>query len=505
VVKPAPLLALPPLPSLPGLRRLFADGAPYDPQACALVCNDGASISYASLAAAVEKAAQTLAGLGAGPSGAVGVAEADPCGFLVAALAVWECGAALLPLDTRPGAPPWEPLATRSRARIVVSEAGSDGALSVAFPEPSPSWAPLDPRCGLLLFTSGSSGPPKGVLLGRAGLAANVDAILGYLPIRAAPRTAIVLPLVYGYALVGQALAGLRAGGTLSLLSEVRFPAQQLEAMARDGVQGLSSVPVSLRLLARTALELRDEGQDEVTGAIPRLSYAASAGAPLDAATCDLLRRAFPQARLFNQYGLTEASPRVAYCGDDHPRFAEGALLPLTGITLAIDDGLGHPLPAGEEGHLLVRGPSAMLGYLDDLSATQRALRHDGALVTGDFGRLDADGCLFVSGRADGVVKVAGERVGVEGVAETLRSAPAVHDAVVVALPDEALGARLFGFVEGDAGAADQARLAARQLSPAKRPAQITQLEKLPRTANGKADLAAMRELAERARPGRRG
>lgn len=501
----APILATPPAHSLPGLRRLFADGAPYHPQACALVCANAEPITYAALAAAVEKAAQTLAGLGAGPSGAVGVAESEPCGFLVAALAVLECGAALLPLDARPGAPAWEPLATRSRARIVITEAEPDGALSVAFLEPAPSWTPLDPRCGLLLFTSGSSGAPKGVLLGRAGLAANIDAILGYLPVRAAPRTAIVLPLIYGYALVGQALAGLRAGATLSLLSEVRFPAQQLEAMARDGVQGLSSVPVSLRLLARAALELRAEGQDESTGAIPKLAYAASAGAPLDAATCDLLRRAFPQARLFNQYGLTEASPRVAYCSDDHPRFAEGALLPIAGVTLAIDDGLGHPLPAGQEGHLLVRGRSTMLGYLDDEPATQRALRPDGALVTGDLGHLDEGGCLFVSGRADGVVKVAGERVGVEGVAELLRGAPAVRDAVVVALPDEALGARLFGFVEGDAGAADQARLAARQLSPAKRPAQITQLEKLPRTSNGKADLAALRELAQRGRPGRRG
>ena len=498
-MNPEPEVA-PALAGLPGLRLLFADGAPYQPSATALVRANGEALTFAALAASAERAAQTLAGLGAGPGSAVGVAVPDPCGFLIAALAVWECGAALLPLDARPGAPAWEPLASRSRARVVVTEAEPDGAVSVAFLEPSPWWTPLDPRCGLLLFTSGSSGAPKGVLLSRAGLAANVEAILGYLPIRASPRAAIILPLTYGYALVGQALAGLRAGATLSLLSDLRFPAQQLEAMARDGAEGLSSVPASLRLLARTALELRDEGQDESTGALPRLAYLASAGASLDAPTRELLGRAFPRARLFNQYGLTEASPRVAYCADDHPRFAEGAVLPLPGVSLWCEDGLGHRLPAGEEGYLVMTGPSIMLGYLDDDAATARALRSDGSLLTGDYARVEADGCVFVSGRADGVVKVAGERVGVEGVAEALRGAPAVRDAVVVALPDEALGARLFGFVEGDAGAADQARLAARALAPAKRPAQITQLEKLPRTANGKLDLAALRELAARGR-----
>jgi long-chain acyl-CoA synthetase len=482
------------LTGLPGLRRLFRDNRAFEPAAPALSGSRGNALTYGELAEAVEHAAKVLAGFGAGPSVAVGVAVAEPCGFVIAALAAWECGAALLPLDARPGAEAWEAFGRRSKAPIVVTEASLDGALSVAFLEPPPSWTPLDRRCALLAFTSGASGPPKGVLLGRAGLIANVDAILGYLPLRTSRRTAVVLPLSYSYALVGQALAGLRAGAALWLLGDLPWPSRQLEEMTRAGVQGVSSVPSSLRLLARAALSAREAGAP-----VPPLDYLASAGSPLDARTLELLRRAFPGARLFNQYGLTEASPRIAFSSDAHPRFAQGALAPLPGISVWAEDGLGHALPAGQEGHLVVRSPSVMLGYLDEPGATAAALRKDGSLVTGDWGRVDADGCLFVSGRADGVVKVGGERVGVEGIAEKLRELPAVREAAVIALHDEVLGARLFAFIEGEAEAVEQAEDVARSLPSARQPACLLRLDKLPRTASGKPDLSALRELAARA------
>ena len=482
--------------SLPGLRRLWGrPAAALDPAVPALVRSNGEELALGALAAAVLRAAATLLEMGARPGGVVGVAVPDPCGFIIAALAAWETGAALLPLDARIGAAAWEPLAVRARARLVVTDASPTGELAFNFLEPAAT--EFDPRCALLLFTSGSSGPPKGVLLGRSGLCRNVDAILGYLPIAAAPRTALVLPLTYGYALVGQALAALRAGAPLLLLGDLRFPALQLDAMARFGAHGLSSVPASLRLLARAAIEARDAGEE---AEVPALRYLASAGAALDAGTTALLREAFPEARLFNQYGLTECSPRVAALGDDHPRFVEGALLPLPGVTLWAEDGLGHELPPGEQGRLHLRGGSTMLGYLDEPEATARVLRPDGALDTGDIGHVDTEGFLFVAGRADGVVKVAGERVGLEGVAALLRMPPAVRDAAVVAIPDEVLGVRLYAFVEGDENAAEQARAVARDLLPVRRPAKIIQLPALPRTRTGKVDQASLRALAEKAR-----
>src|SRR5262249_22326873 len=154
-------------------------------------------------------------------------------------------------------------------------------------------------------------------LLSRAGIETNVEAILSYLPVREHPRTAVVLPLSYSYALVGQVLTTLRAGGTLLLLGDLAYPPLQLEAMARFAASGLSSVPTSLKLLSQAAAE---------SAARPPLGYLASAGAPLSAATVATVRAAFPQARLFNQYGLTEASPRVTALSDAEPEFAQGSV-----------------------------------------------------------------------------------------------------------------------------------------------------------------------------------
>ena len=432
----------------------------------ALVKPDGAQLSYGQLAAEVETEARALRAQGAAPGRVVALGFADPQRFLVSALAVWECEAVLLPLDVRAGPGPTESLLRRARPVLFRT---AEGLQQLADPRQ------LDPRTAMLLFTSGSSGPPKGVRLSRDGLRANIEAILSYLP---PARTAIVLPLTYSYALVGQALTTLHAGATALLLGELKYPAEQLEAMVRLGARGLSSVPPSLRLIARAVIE---------GGTAPSLDYLASAGASLDAATVALVRAAFPAARIWNQYGLTEASPRVAAIADDDPAFARGAAgRPLQGIELRIE---------GEE--IVVRGPSVMLGYLDDPEATARTLMPGGWLRTGDVGHLE-EGCLFVHGRGDGVVKCAGERVGLDEVAAVLRECPAVADACVVALPDEALGARLVAFVEAPAGAmAELRKFLRRKLLPAKRPARIVAVESLPRLPSGKIDRQALRRRAE--------
>jgi feruloyl-CoA synthase len=471
------------------LSDLLGHGAP---DAVALIDAGGTSLTYAALGAAVARAADDLAALGPLAGHRVGVAVAEPAAFLVAALAVWRAGGALVPLDLRAGAAGAAAAGERARALAIVTAASLDGGLRIDL-SPSPP-DPGDPRVALVLFTSGSSGRPKGVLLGAAGIAANVEAILGYLPVRAAPRTAVVLPLHYSYALVGQALTTLRAGGSLLLLGDVPFPAHQLDAMARHGAEGLSSVPTSLRLLARAAAEI-------APAARPPLRYWASAGAHLDARTLAELRGAFPGARSFNQYGLTEASPRVAALADDDDGFARGSAgRALPGIELQIRDESGAPVPAGVAGALHVRGPSVMLGYLDDAEATVEALAPDGWLRTHDEAHLDDDGRLFVHGRTDGVVKCAGERVSVEEVAAVLREAPGVRDAAVVAIADATMGARLFGFVEAaPEGAAAAVAHARARLAPARRPTRIVALAALPRTANGKVAVVALRALVEKA------
>jgi acyl-CoA synthetase (AMP-forming)/AMP-acid ligase II len=459
-----------------------------DPGAEALVTSRGDRLSYGALRQAAETAAAALSACGAGPGRVVAVRVRDPGGALVAMLAALETGAAVLPVDVRAGEAGLAATVGRARPAAIVRDCTLDGML--AFDAP-PAPRDLGPDAGLLLFTSGSSGEPKGVVLGRGAVAANVEAILGYLPVRTFRRTAIILPMSYSYALVGQALVTLRAGGTALMFSDVGFPALQLEAMAREGATGLSSVPPSLRWLCQAALEAEPDER-------PALGYLASAGAPLDETTRRMLKQAFPAARRFNQYGLTEACPRVTAIGDDEPYFEDGSAgRPLAGLSVVAVDADGEALPPGVAGELVVAGPSVMLGYLDDPEGTARAFCAHG-LRTGDTGMVDASGYVWVTGRHDGVVKCGGERVSVEEVAAVVRKAAGVTDAVVVAVPDELLGSRLVAYVEASVPdvVARVSEAARHHLSAAKRPHRIVAVAALPRGPHGKIDLAALRKQA---------
>ena len=453
----------------------------------AIVRASGEAVSYADLHAAVARAAETLVASGASAGRLVAVAAPDPAGYLVTSLGAWSAGCAVVSCDPRAGEHATSRTLDRARPLAVVRAADVRGHLEV---EARVGARELDRRVGLLLFTSGSSAEPKGVLLPSDGVAANVRAITSYLPVRASSRVAVVVPLAYSYGLVGQALTTLSVGGALVLLSDVPFAAEQIDHMSALGVNGLSSVPASLRLLARAATE---------KAVHPPLAWCGSAGAPLDAGTIAAVRAAFPRAEIFNQYGLTEASPRVAWVSDRDPAFARGAAgRAVEGVSIRVVSEAGAPLPAGGEGAVEVRGPSVMLGYLDDPDATGRALTLDGWLRTNDVGSIDASGYLHVRGRADGVVKSAGERVSLDEVAAVLRRASGVRDACVLATADEAMGAVLHAFIECDEASFVPLRAFARaELSPAKRPRHFERLDALPRTSNGKIALAALRAKLE--------
>ncbi len=462
------------------------------PRRVALRTSGGEELDYGGLAAAVQRGARQLRDLaGARPGRVVAVGIREPVPALIGMLAVIETGAALLPLDVRSGTGGMAEAERRSRPVVRVAGANLAGVLDLAEPPGERGPREISPEAGLILFTSGSSGSPKGVVLSRQGIMANVDAILTYLPVPAFPTTACVLPLSYSYALVGQAFVTFRAGGTVLALSDVPFPARQIELMAAWGATGLSSVPTSLRLLAEAALEFEPHER-------PDLGYLASAGAALDRTTYDALRAAFPHAEIFAQYGLTEASPRVTAVAASEAPFALGSVgRPLPGISVRAIAEDGQELPPGEVGELVVQGPSVMLGYLDDPAGTAEVLGPEG-LRTGDFGRVDLQGYVFVEGRRDSIVKCAGERVSLEEVTAVIRKAPGLRDACVLAVPDDRTGVRLVAFVEGDPDVARHVLEAVRtHLPPAKRPHRICPVARLPRSLNGKLDRPALLLLAE--------
>jgi long-chain acyl-CoA synthetase len=460
------------------LSHLFQASTPSDIAAVARVDGpDRVAITVSELRDRVQNARERI---GHVQCRSVLIETPRPFDFLVNALAVFDAGGVVLPVNLR------TPKDQRKHDVFgAVARVSDEGV------ERLPSPRAYDPDIRLILSTSGSSGKRRHAMLTERGILANIEAILSYLPLRDHRRPAIVLPLWYSYALVGQALTAFRAGATPILLNDEPFPIRQLQAMAQHEVDGLSSVPTSLRRLTETARELSKAER-------PKLAYLASAGEPLGRSTIALMRKVFPGVRLFNQYGLTEASPRVAAISDDDIGFDAGSVgRPLPGITIEAWHSDGRPVLASDPAELVVTGPSVMRGYLDDPEATAAVLTERG-LRTGDLGYFDSKGRVYVVGRKDDVVKVSGERISLIEVGETLCTHAGTEECIVLGAPDEYGTLHLVAFAR-TLDLPGLKRFARDNLAPVARPVRWVGMSAIPRNTSGKVDRAELRGLAARA------
>jgi acyl-CoA synthetase (AMP-forming)/AMP-acid ligase II len=335
----------------------------------------------------------------------------------------------------------------------------------IAEPGQHPPIAPVPDDAVLALWTSGSTGEPKGVLFGEDRLALAARTIAEYLDLRG--RIGVALPLHYSYALVGQVLAGQAAGATL-----VDLRGRQLhQALVDERIDVFSGVPSLLRQL----VEAVEDGAPP-----PALQTLCSAGAPLSCSLARRLRAIFPDATLWNQYGTTELGPRLAAIPHHDPAF-----------TAALADGrpppAGRLLPGAEarlvDGVLEARTPWQALGTLDRIEP-------DAWHSTGDLATLDGD-LVHIHGRADHVLLVGGEKVhpaGIERVLEALNVT-----AVVVGRAHRRLGQVPVAFLVGDPSSESALWENIRvELAPRARPASLTWLDAFPRLASGKVDRAAL-------------
>lgn len=346
--------------------------------------------------------------------------------------------------------------------------------------------ARLAEGAAVVLMTSGTSGRPKGAVLGLDNLVASAEASARLLGSGGADVWLLCMPLFHvgGLSiLVRSALVGAR------VVLQPAFDAGRVaEALDSEGVTRTSLVATMLARL----LEARGERR-----APEALDLVLLGGGP---APDTLIERArglgYPIAPT---YGLTEAASQVATrppsASAEEPA---GGLVPLPGVALRIVDDAGRPQPAGAEGGIEVRGPIVMRGYLDDPAATRAALR-GGWLVTGDVGRLDARGRLRVLDRRADLIVSGGENVYPAELESLLAEHPDVEEAGVFGLPDATWGARPAALVVPCPGARlDPAALAAHcraRLAGYKQPVGFAAVEALPRTATGKLQRKALAEL----------
>lgn len=351
-------------------------------------------------------------------------------------------------------------------------------------PRPTPKRGRDD--LAMLLFTSGSTGLPKGVMLSHGNLLSNAHSILHDLPITADERALVLLPFCHAF---GNSIlqTHMLTGATMVFAGALMFPATIPQAIAKFNATSFSAVPEVYGMLMKYG-RLGEQ-------TMPSLRYMSVAGGGLRHDLSVQMAELIAPAAFYVMYGQSEASARLAVLPPDQLHVREGSIgRALSGVELAVLDESNRALPQGEAGMLCARGPNVMLGYWQDEAASAEA-SNGGWLRTGDLARADADGYFYIEGRANLLVKVQGHRVHPAEIESVVEAAfPGVR---AVAVPMQHAGETRFAlFVAPQGGAAvDLATLRAtcqRELPSYKIPVHVEILEELPLTSGYKVDRAAL-------------
>ncbi len=310
----------------------------------------------------------------------------------------------------------------------------SFGKLLAADSKPA-AQASLDPGDGAaILYTSGTTGVPKGVLLSQANLVSNVYATNHHTNMTAKDRLLCYLPLFHCFGQNFIMNASVNAGATLIL--HERFVWEEiLDSVKRDSASMFFGVPtVYLRLL----------GLPQIESYLESVRYFFSAAAPMPVEVAVKWRQKFGR-NIFEGYGLTETSPFASYNHDFSYR--EGSVgSPIENVEMKIADEKGNDLPPGELGEIAIKGPNVMKGYYGQPQETARVVR-DGWFFTGDIGRRDEKGYFYLVDRIKDMINVSGFKVWPREIEDILLEHPLISEAAVVGVSDPDSGEAVKAFV----------------------------------------------------------
>jgi acyl-CoA ligase (AMP-forming) (exosortase A-associated) len=361
-----------------------------------------------------------------------------------------------------------------------------------------------------ILYTSGSTGQPKGVMLSHANILAGAEIVADYLDLSASDRILAALPMSFDAGL-NQLTSSLLQGG-VTVMINFRFGRDIVQALERDRVTGLAGVPSLWNLLTQPSSGLTHERA-------VHLRYVTNTGGAMPRRLLERLRQLLPATQIFLMYGLTEAF-RSTYLPPeelDRRPSSMGKAIPNTEI-LVIDDE-GQLCGPGEVGELVHHGPTVSMGYWGYPELTERVLRpHPFNLASrsagqrvcysGDLVRMDSDGYLYFVGRRDNQIKSAGFRISPTEVEEVICRHPAVRMAAVVGMPDLVLGQHLVAFAvlqeEWQAESTEIISHCAGNLPRHMVPKRVEWVSHLPLTSSGKVDYPSLRQGLEASIPSER-
>jgi long-chain acyl-CoA synthetase len=416
--------------------------------------------------------------------------------FPVSAIAGWSLGKTLVPLNF---------LLSREELEYVINDCGTDTIIAsralldfmgstpkipnliiledidfTGVPEPHRPASFDGEDLAVLLYTSGTSGRPKGVMLTHRNLTANVRQVLDFIDVSERDTILGVLPQFHSFGLTVLTLMPLTRG--LQVVYAARFVPQQIIRLLREH---RPTILVAIPSMYSALLRVKDAGPDDFRS----LRFIVSGGEPLPQSTFERFRERFG-VTINEGYGLTETSPVSNWCRPHEwrPR-SVGPALP--GVEERIvDPETGRILPVGRDGEVQIRGPNVMKGYYRLPAESASVFTPDGFLRTGDMGRLDEDGHLYITGRIKEMLIIGGENVFPREIEEVIDRHESVAASGVIGRPDPLRGEVPVAFVELKEGATfNEAALrqwCRQYLAGYKVPEEIRRVDALPRSPTGK-------------------
>ena len=480
----------------------------------ALVGEDGSAVDYTTLWMIARIGAATLIDQGVQPGDRVALLADNSPAWAIANLAILNAGAAVVPLSTRWRDTEVDEVLDRARCRVLLRDEdaaalGRTRASSLSPAEVDRRLAALPPDAvSHVQFTAGTTGRPKGALLTHRGMVSTTQEWVRIVGLRPDDRYPVINPCSHIGGHKTGLLACMVAGATAYPIA--RFdPAQVARLIELDEISFLQGPPAMFQALLDAIDAARAAAAKKPPGSV-RVAVTGSANIP--PALVVRMQETLGLAAVHAGYGLTEATGVCTITRADDPLdlVTRTSGRPISGVEVRIvdpDDPTATPLPTGAEGEIRVRGAGVMRGYLDDPAATAEVIDTDGWLATGDVGRFDADGNLSICDRLKDMVIVSGFNVYPAEIERVLGEHPAVAQAAVVGMPDDALGEVPAAFIVRSDQTADAAALTAfvrERLASYKVPHAIWFVDELPLTAVAKVDKVALGAQA-RELSGRRG
>jgi long-chain acyl-CoA synthetase len=458
------------------------------------IISGSTTVSYEQLLEKIQSAAATLIEMGVRQGDRVVLAASNSPAFIYAYFASHLIGGIAVPID---------PQTPKSRLGYIIYQVEPKGVFTVRDyeheivevhrineldcqgPRAGQFYVPSPDGVADIMFTTGTTGNPKGVILTHENIFSAATNINQFIKNSDEDVEVVTLPLSHSFGL-GRLRCNILAGGALVLTGGMKLPGQILRSIEKWNATGFTFVPAGLTVLFRlTGDELRNYSE--------QLRYIEIGSAPMTMDNKKRLMRLLPKTRICMHYGLTEASRSTFIEFHESKDKLHSIGKPSPNVEVKVSDEDRPELPSNQSGRILVKGKMVMKGYWRDEELTKRVF-HDGWLYTGDIGYRDADGYIYLAGREGDIINVGGLKVSPAEVEEALTMHEKIENCACIGIPDPG----------GITGEAVKAFLVAKnpstlnpereelvqflndKLEPYKIPVDFEWVDSLPQTASGK-------------------